>query len=103
MTNQEFIELSTDLLKYNYRINGSDRREFLNTIKNNAGALEQAKSLFGDRGTYYVSHSDLQRFVRDMKQGRKADYRNYNQNYSARADVYEVKTPTRQDLKNYKG
>lgn len=87
MTNQEFIELSEDLLKYNYRLNGSDRREFLKIIKEDPNAIKQAQTLLGDRGTYYISHSDLQRFVRDIKQNKKVDVRNYKQNYIAKQQI----------------
>lgn len=102
MTNTEFVNLTNELLRYNYRISGSDRRIFLKTIKEVPGALEQAKAFFGDRGSYYVSSRDLNRFVKDMNQGRTADSRNYGKNYKSLAGVSEVRE-TRQFIKNSKG
>lgn len=65
MTNQEFISLAEDLLRYNGKVNNVSRQAFIRRLKQSPDATNQARALFGERGVYDASNKDINQFIAD--------------------------------------
>lgn len=78
MTNSEYIKLCEELLRYNPHASKGTRMMFIKRLKQSPTAVEQAKALFGERGTYKASEKDLGRFVADTVTSRPIDTTKYN-------------------------
>lgn len=68
MTNQEWLNLSKDLLRYNGRV-GSGGRKFLKIISQDENALRIARSQFGDNGLYRASNKAIVDFLNNYQLG----------------------------------
>ena len=78
MTNSEYVKLCEELLRYNPNLSRGTRSAFIKRLKQSPTAVEQAKALFGERGTYKASEKDLGRFVADTVTSRPIDTTKYS-------------------------
>lgn len=65
MTNNEYINLCEELLRYNGKVNNNSRQQFIRRLKQSSDAVNQARALFGERGVYDAGNKDINQFVAD--------------------------------------
>lgn len=80
MTNNEWLNLAKTLTNYNPRLNRNTTTIFFKRLRQNPEALKSAVALFGERGLYYATMKDVNRFVADTVGTPKIKKENY-QNY----------------------
>ncbi len=66
MTNNEWVKfIQKDLLPYNGKVSEIAKKIFIKQLKKNDNLVSQARALFGDRGVYYASSRDINRFINE--------------------------------------
>ncbi len=89
MTDNQWINLANNLMRYSGKVDNSIRKRFMKRVKSDSKTLQQAISLFGNSGIYDATEFDIVAFLASFNSDVRVTYskKDFSQRDRDRAPV----------------